>query len=124
MKNERVAIFIVIIAAIVAASLFVVFLKRSQPKNYDNFTSCLKDKGANFYGASWCQYCKKQKQLLNDSRNIPYVECSTPDGGDQTQICKDKNVVSYPTWIFSDGSRLVGIQDPKKLSEQTGCKLP
>lgn len=124
MNKERAAIFLIVIAAIIAASLFVIFIKRSQPKDYDDFGSCLKDKNVNFYGAYWCQYCKKQKRLLNDSQNIPYIECSTSDGGDQTQICKDNNIVSYPTWTFSDGTRLIGIQDPKKLSEKSGCKLP
>ncbi|MEK9177299.1 MAG: hypothetical protein AAB923_03305, partial [Patescibacteria group bacterium] len=54
----------------------------------------------------------------------PYVECSTPDGKNQLQVCKDKGVQSYPTWIFSDGSQQTGEVPLKMLSDKTGCALP
>ena len=55
---------------------------------------------------------------------LPYVECSTPDGNEQVQICKDKKIEGYPTWEFADGSRLPGELSLQTLSEKTGCELP
>jgi hypothetical protein len=55
---------------------------------------------------------------------VNYVECSTPDGNNQTQICVDKGIKSYPTWVFSDGSNLTGEVTLEKLSQKTGCLLP
>lgn len=55
---------------------------------------------------------------------LPYVECSTPDGNAQTQVCIDEKVTGYPTWEFKDGSRLNGTQDLETLAEKTGCELP
>lgn len=83
---------------------------------------CLKDKGVVFYGAFWCPHCKKQKELFADAvPALPYVECSTPDGNDQTQICKDKGIHSYPTWKFPDGGELTGEQQLATLAASSSC---
>jgi len=85
---------------------------------------CLKDQGAIFYGAFWCPHCANQKDLFGAAEDLlPYVECSTPDGNAQLQICKDKGVQSYPTWEFADGSRLTGEQSFATLAEKAGCAL-
>ena len=31
--------------------------------------------------------------------------------------------MQYPTWVFADGSRLVGVQTPQTLATKTGCAL-
>ena len=83
---------------------------------------CLKDKGVVFYGAFWCPHCKKQKEEFGGAvAALPYVECSTPDGNDQTPICKAKGVKSYPTWRFPDGSELTGEQTLATLAEKGNC---
>ncbi len=83
---------------------------------------CLKDNGVVFYGAFWCPHCKKQKESFGDAVSaLPYVECSTPDGNDQTAICKQKGIKSYPTWRFQDGSELTGDQPLEKLAEAGKC---
>lgn len=97
----------------------------SAPGKYDTFAQCLKDKGAIFYGAYWCPHCQAQKKLFGTSvKLLPYVECSTANGQGQTQICIDKNVKSYPTWEFADGSRLDGEIPLAQLAEKTSCVLP
>ena len=53
---------------------------------------------------------------------LPYVECSTPDGKGQLQVCKDKNVTNYPTWEFADESRLTGERALQELAEKTGTE--
>ncbi len=71
-----------------------------------------------FYGASWCPHCAEQKKLFDGSVNrIPYVECS-PGGPNapQAEVCKDKNIQSYPTWII-DGQRYTGVQTLDALAQ-------
>ncbi len=93
---------------------------------YDGFAQCLNDKGAVFYGAFWCSHCKAQKKLFGSSqRLLNYVECSTADANDTTQVCKEKNITGYPTWEFADGSRpFKGNATLAQLAEKTSCVLP
>lgn len=96
-----------------------------QPGAYDVFARCLKEKGAVFYGAFWCPHCQNQKMMFGKSAKLlPYVECSTPDGKNQFQVCKDKQIEGYPTWEFADGSRETGEVALERLSEKTKCQLP
>ncbi len=95
------------------------------PGRLDGFAQCVTDRGATFYGAFWCPHCKEQKQLFGKSAgNLPYVECSTPDGQNQQQICKDAGIQGYPTWVFEDGERETKTLTPTELAEKTGCELP
>ena len=83
---------------------------------------CLKQNGVVFYGAFWCPHCKAQKAEFGDAvPALPYVECSTPDGNAQTPICIQKNITSYPTWVFPDGSRLTGEQPLETLADKGSC---
>jgi thiol-disulfide isomerase/thioredoxin len=89
------------------------------------FASCVKEKGAVFYGAFWCPHCQAQKKLFGASeKNLPYVECSTPDGKGQLPLCKEQNITSYPTWIFADGTTATGEQTLEQLAQKTGCTAP
>ncbi len=95
------------------------------PGRYDDFAACLKEKNAIFYGAFWCPHCRTQKSLFGKSaKRLPYVECSTADGRQQTAICKEKKIEGYPTWEFADGSRESGELPLRRLAEKTGCVLP
>lgn len=94
------------------------------PGKLDTFATCLKDKGAVFYGAFWCPHCQEQKAMFGRSqKKLPYVECSTPEGNGQTQICKDKKITGYPTWEFADGTRETGTVSLAKLADKTSCPL-
>lgn len=108
-----------------AGIIWLVFIQPNQPGKYDGFASCLKDKGAVFYGAFWCPHCQNQKaEFGNSARLLPYVECSNPDGQSQTQVCIDKGIKSYPTWVFADGSTEYGEVPLDTLAKKTGCVLP
>ncbi|HEX9664583.1 MAG TPA: hypothetical protein VGA49_02045 [Patescibacteria group bacterium] len=97
----------------------------SQPGPLDAFAKCLKDKGATYYGAFWCPNCQRQNDLFGKSKkHTPYVECSTPDGQGQKQVCQQAEITNYPTWEFADGSRDIGVQPLEDLAEKTGCELP
>lgn len=123
MKKGQLAfwgVVFLIIVAVLAAALFV----KPGPNSLDSFAQCLKDKGAVFYGAFWCPHCQKQKAMFGSaSKLLPYVECSTPDGKAQLQVCIDKKIASYPTWEFADGSRATGERSLSELSQKTSCPL-
>lgn len=117
-----------VLSAIVFVSLFLLiggiwFVTKSgtpKPGLYDNFSKCLAEKNATMYGAYWCPHCQNTKKTFGDSfQYVPYVECTV-----ETKTCTDKQVEGYPTWIFSDGSRIEGEASMQILAEKTGCALP
>lgn len=122
---KKFSALVAVTSIIIAIFLFFISLQQSKSGKLDGFASCLKDKGAVFYGAFWCSHCQSQKKLFgNSERFLPYVECSTADGKNQTQICKDNHVESYPTWKFANGASASGQLSLNQLSEKTGCQLP
>jgi len=96
-----------------------------KPGKLDSFATCIKDSGAKFYGAFWCPHCRNQKAMFGKSaKRLPYIECSTPDGKAQLDVCKKAGVEGYPTWEFPDGTRLSGEVTLETLGEKTQCELP
>lgn len=115
--------WIVTVAAVVLIIGAIVWYA-GRPGKYDTFASCIADSGAKFYGAFWCPHCQAQKALFGKSaKNLPYTECSTPNGQSQTQVCIDAGVKSYPTWEFADGSRKTGEATLAELASLTMCPL-
>jgi len=133
MKDKKISTGnkIIIIAAIAVSIIiigFAIFNNRGKVSGnvsgaYDKFAQCLTDKGAVMYGAEWCSHCKAQKAAFGDSfRLIKYVECP-----DNTQLCIDKGVQGYPTWLIGTSTKLEGFDENKtmkELSDATGCPLP
>ncbi|OGI58335.1 hypothetical protein A3C60_00190 [Candidatus Nomurabacteria bacterium RIFCSPHIGHO2_02_FULL_37_45] len=123
-------IFFLIIGLLILGVISTILVRSGSeestgPGKYDEFVTCLKDKGATFYGAFWCPHCQAQKKIFGSSAKfLPYVECSTADGGAQTKICIDKKITGYPTWEFADGTRLDGEISLAQLVEKTACELP
>lgn len=117
-------IWLVIGVFLVAGVVYLVSAPAKTGK-LDALASCIKDSGAIFYGAFWCPHCQNQKAIFGRSAKLlPYIECSTPDGGGQLPVCTDAGITSYPTWEFADGSREGGEVSLERLSELTGCPLP
>ena len=107
-NTVRIIIFALFIIAIVVVMSMIVGATSTSSK-YTDFSQCLAQKKVKFYGAFWCPHCQEQEKWLAASRDTLakenlYVECSTPDAKDQTQICKDKKITGYPTWFFPDGT--------------------
>ena len=124
MKTKFFVIFIIAVVLLVGALGFFMNRDNSKSSKLDGFAQCLKQSGAEFYGAFWCPHCQAQKALFGSSKQyLPYTECSNPDNS-QTQICKDKKIEGYPTWIFKDGSILTGEQTLATLADKTQCSLP
>lgn len=85
------------------------------------FGQFLKDNGVIFYGAFWCPHCQRVKKELGEAVWKPiYVECSTPDGKDETQQCKDAKIDSFPTFVFKDGSRQSGEMTRDEIAARAG----
>ena len=117
----------ILISLLILGVIIWLITTPGKPSKYDQFAICLKDKGAIFYGAFWCPHCQNQKALFGKSAKLlPYLECSTPDGRGQLQVCKDANIQTYPTWQFnaSTTDRLTGEISLATLAEKTSCILP
>ena len=125
MKKQTKIILGLIIVVVIVLPLVYWGATSGKPGKYDTFAQCLEEKGAIFYGAFWCPHCINQKRQFGRSANLlPYVECSTPDRQNQTQVCIDADISSYPTWEFGDGERVTGEVPFEILAEKTGCELP
>jgi len=86
---------LILVVGGLGASVFV----KPGPGKLSEFTQCLADKDAIFYGAFWCPHCQEQRRMFGKSVELlPYEECSTPDGQGQLQICVDEGIQQYPTW--------------------------
>jgi len=97
---------------------------KNKPGELDAFAQCLGDEGLTFYGAFWCPACQDQKKLFGRSeKELPYVECSTPDGRAMIQECQDLGIEAYPTWEFTGGERETGVLSLSTLAERSGCEL-
>jgi len=124
MKLTSTHYFIILVVLIIGGIVGVRYWSAAQPGQYDQFAQCLSESGAVFYGAFWCPRCAEQKVLFgNSTKYLNYVECSTPDGQNQTQECIDAGIKSYPTWEFTDGERLSGVVPLQQLGDRTGCEI-
>lgn len=125
MKIKSFIIFIFIIIVLVGGLGMFLSKKDTKPSELDGFAQCINNSGAKFYGTFWCSHCANQKKMFGSAvKYLPYVECSSSDGQEQLQVCKDNKIEGYPTWIFADGSILTGELSLQKLSEKTACPLP
>ena len=130
MKKGALIFWLVVLALIVAGVVTSLTLNAG-PGKLDSFAQCLKDSGTVYYGAFWCPHCQATNKMFGKSKKfLPYVECSTPDGQSQTQICKDKGITGYPTWVFppvgtnASSTILTGERTLKELATASGCTLP
>ncbi len=126
MKEQKFVIGIVV-ALLAAAGIFFFMSRERNPADIiasgerTLFGQHLKEQGVVFYGAFWCSHCQEQKKLMGKEVWEPiYVECSTPDGRGQLDVCKEAGVDSYPTTVFKDGTRKVGVIDIAELEQRTG----
>ena len=122
---------ILFILGIVVVGAILIFSVRDNQDNQakaqaiSEFAACLADEGAKFYGAFWCSHCKNQKDIFGTAAGeLPYIECSTADAQSQTDVCITNRISAYPTWEFSDGSRLTGELSFEELAGKTRCQAP
>lgn len=113
-----------IVAGVLIAIGFIWYFSKSSTTSSSSGKSlakCLKDRGAKFYGASWCPHCNSQKAAFgSDAKDLPYIECSDANHK-QNKTCNDAKITGYPTWVFADGSRLSGEIPLATLKAKAGC---
>lgn len=99
----------------VLALLFLaVAAERAAAANLVDFARCISRAGATFYTASWCPHCARQTQMFGTAiRYVHVVDC--------TNGCRD--VRSFPTWRFADGSHISGVATFEMLANRTRCRL-
>lgn len=97
-------------------------LSTTAATNTTAIAQCLTEKGAKFYGAFWCPHCADQKESFGNAMTyVNYVECDPRGENANPDACLEADIVSYPTWIFANGERLVGTRTPQELAQQAGC---
>lgn len=117
-KAKKIAIWTIAILVVVGGIYFYGNYKNKQPGEFDSFAKCLTENKVVMYGTDWCPHCQAQKKLFGKSfQYVVFENCDT------SPLCDANNVEGYPTWIFSDGSRLEGTQPLSTLAEKSSCPL-
>lgn len=94
--------------------------KLSDPINV--LACCLTESGAVLYGTPWCMYCGIQQRLFHEfAVLLTYVDCWDAETDALTAECADLDLVGFPTWIFGNGNRVVGLLHYVQLAEYSGC---
>ena len=124
MRIKKSHYILVLIAVLIIGGIYWGYSSSKAPGKYDDFAKCLTANNAEFYGAFWCPACAQQKKLFGNSmKHVKYIECSKPDRSGQTSICINEKITSYPTWKFSDGSKVSGVLGLDELAQRAGCTL-
>ena len=122
---KKLIIILILTLFLISSCSSVKYTKES----LDKLANCLSEKNVKEYGEFWCPNCAKQQKMFGSSYDIivsknVYVECDARGKNPQSESCLQKNVQKYPDWEFSDGTRLVGVQDLEFLAEKAGCEKP
>lgn len=116
-------VLIVVIVGVIALST-----KKSEGptrESIDTLAQCLTEKGTVMYGAFWCPHCAHTKKMFGESfRYIKYVECDPRGENEQSELCIEKGIDKYDTWVFADGSRVISEPSFELLAEKSGCPVP
>lgn len=95
-----------------------------EPSSLEAFAKCLTEKGAKFYGAYWCGWCKKQKELFKEAAKfLPYIECIDKETNQMTSQCQSAGISGFPTWEFPEKGKSSGYKSLEQLAELSGCPL-
>ncbi|HCY17615.1 MAG: hypothetical protein UR62_C0007G0017 [Candidatus Nomurabacteria bacterium GW2011_GWF2_35_12] len=122
MTNKN--IFFLIIGLLILGTIATIIFQPGEPtvpsSKYDTFAKCLASKNLTMYGTIWCSHCKAEKARFGDSfKYVPYVECT-----ENPNLCLEKGIESYPTWLDENGGKYIGEQGLERLSQISGCELP
>jgi len=120
-KNKKYLIgAIILVIIIIFGGLIYNKKNASIIGKYDDFAKCLTNKGLIMYGAAWCSHCQNEKNNFEGSfKYATYIECP-----DNIELCTDKGINGYPTWIDGNGKLYEGEQGLDGLSQISGCELP
>lgn len=111
----------IILIALILGGLYIASKRQTAdtPENIVAFAQCLASKKITMYGAEWCSHCQNEKSHFGDAfKYVPYVECP-----ENQQLCLEKGIGGYPTWIDAQGNKFEGEQGLEGLARITGCEL-
>lgn len=79
----------------------------------------LDDTGWMMYGASYCEGCKTQKDIIGDEIKGLKIHCCDASI-ENNKVCHEQGIILVPTWqnVFSNETK-VGILSLEQLEEMT-----
>ena len=86
----------------------------------------LRKKGVKMYGAFWCGYCGRQKELFGQQAftRLRYIECDPRGVNPNRQACSQAEVTGFPTWTFPNGQTFGGLTSLSALANASGYTGP
>ena len=83
----------------------------------------LRQRGAKMYGAYWCPYCHRQRELFGRQafNQITYIECDPRGQNGRPDLCRRANVSGFPTWEIN-GQQYSGLQSLNELANISGYR--
>jgi hypothetical protein len=114
--------------AIAAGALIIIVIAvflTNNTQGYDEFATCLVDKGYVMAGTEWCSYCNEQKRLFRGSFEDVIIPAGAfKDCDREMQWCREHGVTGYPTWVTPEGGLIPGgVQPLPTLARISGCSL-
>jgi len=95
----------------------------------DALAKCITEKGGVMYGTFWCPKCAQVKKNFGGAmKYITYVECDPRGENEQSELCLEKEIDKYATFVFNDDPNkenwLVGVPTFEELATKAGCPAP
>lgn len=88
------------------------------------FAKALTAANVKFYGAAWCPHCTATKGLFEDgAKYLNFIEVTNPDKTPNA-IATANNIVTYPTWVFPNSTRLEGERTLQEIATAAGIAIP
>ena len=120
-----------LIIVLVASLLVIVGCSsvRYTPESVEALAKCITANGGVEYGTFWCPKCAQVKKNFGSSfQYINYVECDARGENEQSELCLQKGIDKYATFIFNDDPNkenwLVGVPTLEELATKAGCPMP
>ncbi len=94
-----------------------------------SLAKCITANGGVEYGTFWCPKCAQVKKNFGSAfQYIKYVECDARGENEQSELCLQKGIDKYATFIFNDDPNkenwLIGVPTFEELAEKSGCPAP
>lgn len=95
----------------------------------DALAKCITEKGGVMYGTFWCPKCAQVKKNFGGAmKYLTYVECDPRGENEQSELCLEKGIDKYATFVFNDDPNkenwLVGVPTFEELATKAGCPAP
>lgn len=104
-------------------SVAVVAAQSAEGANLVEFAQGLASAGVKLYGAKWDVATTTQRDLFEDGRQfLPFVDVTAADRT-RLPLADSLDIDVYPTWVFTDGSRLEGVQSLVTIAQRAGITL-